>query len=230
MIKNRSSLAVKGSRTVRQVVYEKLYEAIVTGRLMPGQRLYEQELAIEMGVSRTPVREALRELERAKLVKSIAHRGVIVNYLTLEEAIEVYEVRSQLEALVFRKAAHNATEAELDEIEKSITDLELTIDKGTPVEILKVADDFHRLVAAASKHKIAIEMLNSLSSYISLLRAELVPLRNRPEDTLIEHRAIFAALKARDADAAARAAVEHIEKIKEAFVANMKALNKRNDP
>ncbi len=222
MDKKQSSLTVKGGRTIRETVYKKLYKAIMEGHFMPGQRLYERELALEMGVSRTPVREALRELEQVKLVKSEAHRGVVVNYLTLEEAIEVYEARSQLEALVARKAAQKATEKELQEMEKTLDELELALQKKLPSGYIKIAEEFHRLVAIASKHRIATDMLDSLSNYINLLRAELVPLRNRPEETLVEHRAILTALKARDSAAAEKAVRLHIQKIMEVFISKMK--------
>lgn len=209
-------LRISGPTTVREMVYDKLREAIVCGFFRPGQRLRERDLERELGVSRTPIREAIRQLELERLVVSAPYRGVVVAELSRQEAEEVYQVRAALEGLVSRLAAQRATPDSLARIEEALVAFEQAVERDVAEDEQVANRRFHRAIAEASGHRLAQSLLQRVEGYMGLLSAVTLVSRSRPADSRLEHRAIFQAIADGDAERAYQAAVDHVSRMCEA--------------
>ncbi len=198
---------------VREATYEKLKQALVEGGLNPGERLSEPELAERLGVSRTPVREALVRLAQEGLVELLPGRGAWVRELTPEEVHEVYEVRAALEAEAARLAALRAGAHEL----AALAEAEAALRRLPPEDRAgqtRADARFHATLVALSKNRELERLFHQLDAKLALAR-RFSRDENQSPKTLAEHRAIVEAIRAGDADAAARAARAHIERFKD---------------
>ena len=201
-------------KPIKEIVLAKLRTDIISGRYKPGQRLIERELAEQMNVSRTPVREALSKLEQEKLVTTTSYKGVIVTELSLKEVRDIFECRIALEALVAKLAAKNATAIELEHLERIVE--AARTDHGTEA-LIGFNSDFHKLIAQASHNERLLHMLVSLQTQISLLRVTSLSVEGRPVANLEEHRDIFRAIKNRRPEVAEAMMKNHIELVGESI-------------
>lgn len=199
-------LSVTKNETIRMKTLNVLREAIIAGRLAPGQKLIERDLCEQTGVSRSSIREALRNLESERLVESLDTKGVIVARLTPEIAAEIYEVRAALDSEAALHFAERATDAEIAELEKTFTTLQ-----NTPVEndddFLATSNRFYSIIYAGARNETAKQVMQSLGARIALLRATTTrraPVERR-HGTVELMGKIFVALKSRDGQAAALA-------------------------
>ena len=197
---------------VREAAYEKLKRALTEGHLAPGARLSEPELAELLGVSRTPVREALMRLAQEGLVELLPGRGARVRALTPEEVREVYEVRGALEAEAARLAATRHAPADLAALAAAQAELE-ALPPGAQSAQTAADARFHAALVAAAKNRELERLFHQLDAKLALARRFSAD-ENQSPKTLAEHRAILKALKARDPEAAARAARAHVERFK----------------
>ena len=197
---------------IREAVYDRLKSAIVEGELAPGARMLEVELAGKLGVSRTPVREALVRLAQEGLAELLPGRGARVRVLSPAEVSEVYEVRAALEAEAARLAAQRASEGELEELARLEAALH-RIPKTDLAEQTRADTRFHARLVALSKNRELERLFHQLDAKLALARRFSAD-ENQSPKTLAEHRAILEALKARDPEAAARAARAHVERFK----------------
>lgn len=191
---------------VREQLIQNLRQAIIEMRLRPGQKLVERELIEDTGVSRTSVREALRQLAAEGLVKTIPHKGTFVARPTPEEAQELFDIRVQLESLAARRFAERATEQQIDELKATLAQLAETADvQGR----LKVKDNFYRILGSCTPT--TYEMLSGLHMRITALRATSLSQTGRPGTSLLELEAIVRAIANRDPDGAATASAYHVQ-------------------
>lgn len=194
-------------RTVHEAVAEALRKAIYLGELPGGTRLNQDEIAAKFGVSRIPVREALRQLEAEGLVQIIPHRGAVVSTLSPEELRELYEIRITLESLAVRRAIPNVTMDVVQELERLLAELERTED---PLTWLDLNREFHNALYAPSGLKRLCHLIDTLrrntERYLRIYVGPLgrIPLAQR------EHRKILEAYRERDADTAVAALQEHL--------------------
>jgi DNA-binding GntR family transcriptional regulator len=172
------------------------------------------ELAEGLGVSNTPVREAIRQLEKDGLVETIPHRGNFVKKMSPEEVCEIYDVRMVLEALAARLAVDMFTPEQLKWIETKVEEYERAFDNDDISLGLEVDFAFHDLIAQASGNKTLLEMLRGLATRIHALR-HIDRGKTRRRESLKDHKAIYQALKKRDAKKAEEAITQHIRKGKE---------------
>lgn len=193
---------------LRQQVVQRLREAIAEGHFRPGDRLVERELCELLGVSRTSLREALRELENDGIVTSLANRGVIVSTISDQSAREVYEVRGLLEALIARRFAEHASAAQMAELGRRIDELAQAYAAQQGVVGAKQA--FYEALLAGADHQLAASMLRGIQLRASQLRVMTLSDPERARHSIAEIRALFKALKRRDPDAAAEAALQHV--------------------
>ncbi|MFO1327972.1 MAG: GntR family transcriptional regulator [Rubrivivax sp.] len=193
---------------LRQQVVQRLRGAIAEGHFRPGDRLVERELCEQLGVSRTSLREALRELENDGIVTSLANRGVIVSTISDQSAREVYEVRGLLEALIARRFAEHASAAQLAELGQRIDALAQAYASQDGVVTAKHA--FYEALMAGADHQLAASMLRGIQLRASQLRVMTLSDPERARHSIAEIRALFKALKRRDPDAAAAAALQHV--------------------
>lgn len=200
--------------TLTSRVYEVLKNKILSMELPPGTRLKDGELAKGLGVSNTPIREAIRQLEKDGLVETIPHRGNFVKKMSPEEVCEIYDVRMVLEALAARLAVDMFTPEQLKWIETKVEEYERAFDNDDISLGLEVDFAFHDLIAQASGNKTLLEMLRGLATRIHTLR-HMDRGKTRRRESLKDHKAIYQALKERDAKKAEEAITQHISKGKE---------------
>ena len=197
--------------SIADQVYEKLEREILSGKYPRGELLSEQRLSAELGVSRTPVREAIRRLEQDYILED-SPRGVIVVGISREEMLEMYEIRLQLEGLMARRAAENVTEEQLGEMRDTL-DLQhfyLERERRDSSDQIKNLDSrFHELLYAACGSRTYYDLLVRLHKRITKFRMASVRKRSRAEESIREHEAIYAALAAHDPEQAQQAVLNH---------------------
>lgn len=202
--------------------YQRVREALVGGNFAPGQALFESHLAVKLGMSRTPVREALRLLAREGYIETNPARGYLVPRLTLDDIREIFEIRESLESLASRSAAARATDAEIAELAElcdayqAAQDLEQWAELGTR---------FHNTILAASRNRRLAATLDALKDQILVARrSSLHGAEQRHHDALLEHRAMLDAIRARDLDRAEHSARVHVRRSFEAILRTPDAL------
>jgi GntR family transcriptional regulator, trigonelline degradation regulator len=197
---------------LRPQVRDVLREAILTMRFAPGQRLVERELIDMTGVSRTTIREVLRELAAEGLVRTIPQKGAVVVALSPEEAEELYEIREVLEAHLVRRFVTHAPDGQLVALRRAFTELEDVVESGGgTLEILRAKDRLYDVLLAGAGNSALRTSLSQLHARVSLLRAgSLSSDPGRPAQSVGELRGLVKAVEARDGDAAADAMSAHV--------------------
>ncbi len=215
-------LKIRDYKNAREAAFEKIKEAIIKGHFKPGEKLVEQTLAQEMGVSRTPVREAIRRLEAEGFVVSIPRKGVVVSRADKEEIVQLYSIRAELEGLAARWAIENADEDDIRKLDEAISRMEETAASGDLDGVVQSNALFHDAIAQASKSRILCTLLKTLQDNIQRFRFRSLHLPGRPEAALAEHKEIVAAIKEKKAEEADRLLKEHLQNACAAALAHMK--------
>lgn len=195
---------------IRSRVLDNLRQAIIERELAPGQRLIERELVELTGVSRTSIREALRELAAEGLVTTIPNKGTIVAQVTAEEARQLYQVRSALEALAGRLFVENATPAQRRALSSAFKAVERAAGKGAPAW-LAAKDKFYDVLFEGGGNEALRSIASTLHARISRLRSLSLTRPGRATESMAELAEIVAAVTANDADGAAKACSHHVE-------------------
>ena len=192
-------------------VYGWIKGAIQQGRLKPGQRLREEALAQELGVSRTPVREALRRLEAEGLIEPLPRQGLVVRNPPEEDLADLCVVREALEGLAGRLAAQSITRAELYRLEELYTETERAVRAGDVGRLAALNDEFHRVVWQASRNRYLARQLHQLREFIFRVQGRTtLDYPGRAVEMLREHRALLDAIRSADTETAERVAREHM--------------------
>jgi DNA-binding GntR family transcriptional regulator len=194
---------------IRSQVVDNLRQAILDRRLEPGRRLIERELVELTGVSRTSVREALRELAAEGLVTAIPNKGTVVTSVSPQEAQQLYQVRSALEALAGRLFVQHASAAQRKALARALERIEKLTAKGQPV--LAAKDAFYDTLFEGGGNDALRSVIAGLHARVSVLRSLSLSVPGRAEKSSDELRAIVDAVEAGDADAAAAACAKHVE-------------------
>ena len=208
-------LAVQVNRVaapVREQVFDQLRQAIVEMRLKPEQRLVERELIEQTGVSRTTIREVLRQLAAEGLVTTIPHKGTVVASPSVERAAELYEVRAVLEGMAARQFAERATDVHLRALRRAFEGIERRAKSGRPNSqaMLEAKRHFYDALFEGAANGTIQSLVESLQARVTVLRAASLSQPGRAAKTVEEVRAIVEALERRDGDAAAAACVHHV--------------------
>ena len=198
---------------LREVVFVTLRRQILTGELKPGERLMEIALAQRLGVSRTPIREAIRKLENEGLVVIAPRRGAHVAKITTQELNDVLEVRKTLEILAIRKACKQIREIELADLKRREKEFADLIESGSSdINALGDADAaFHDVIYLATRNRRLIQILNNLHEQMYRFRIEYLKEEDARKRLVAEHEEIMQALKSRDEEACVRLIGEHID-------------------
>lgn len=197
--------------------YEDLRQAIVSGELLPGERLLEEDLSARLGLGRAAIRMALVRLEHDGLVERERHRGARVRRVSEREAVEILEARSALEGLAARHAALNAGDAAIAALREIIAEMRGLREAGDLLGLSDVNARLHAGILEASGHETAKRLSRTLSSQIVRFQYRTVLLPRRPDRSLAEHSAIVEAIAARDADAAEAAMQRHLLRVADAL-------------
>lgn len=205
------NLMVSGSPSLRKRVADTLRNAIAQGEFNPGERLVERVLCERTGVSRTSLREALRELENEGLVTNLPNRGVIIATLTRKEAKAIFDVRAALEAMVCRLFCEMATVEQMAECQQSFEGVIKAYEAGVPREMITAKSQFYDVLLAGVGNEIADRTLRSVHLRVSQLRMTSLFSEDRRRSSLVEMRALVLCLMARDGKCAEQLSRHHVE-------------------
>jgi DNA-binding GntR family transcriptional regulator len=198
-------------RSLGQDVYGKLKQAIVKGDLPPDSRLIESRMANVMGISRTPVREAIHKLEREGLLRHNPSGGFFVVGLTRSDIEETFGIRSVLESYAARlAAAHHKGEEELDPLEQKIHKYQLHLDRGDLKALLRINTEFHDLLYALSRSPRLIKMINDLQDQIYRFRQVLLKAEGNARISNEDHKLMLKLISKRDLEGVESLVREHI--------------------
>ncbi|GAA4023545.1 GntR family transcriptional regulator [Allokutzneria multivorans] len=207
---------------VRDQVLDQLRQAIVQTRLRPGQRLVERELIEQTGVSRTTIREVLRQLAAEGLVTTVPHKGTVVTSVSPKQAAELYEVRAVLEGMAGRLFAQRATEKQLREIRKAFEEIEKCATAVKPkVTMLAAKSRFYGALFDGAGNDVAQEVIEGLQARVTSLRSLSLAQEGRTAVAVEELREIVEAAEARDADRTEAACVHHVNQAAATVLAAM---------
>ena len=210
---------------LREVVCETLREAIRSGVLKPGERLMEIQLADELGVSRTPVREAMRKLELEGYVIMLPRRGTYVANISIRDINEVFEIRTTLDALASGLAAERITEEELEQLERLLVSIGENIETRNMKKVVEDDMEFHDILYKASRNQRLVGIISNLREQMTRFRSMSMSYPGRLKKTLEEHRRLVEAIAQRDVELAQKLAVEHMENSEQTLLIDMEAIH-----
>lgn len=199
--------------SLRGRVFQKIREDILNGVYKENEELRENTIAKALGVSRTPVREALRQLELEGLVKIIPNKGAFVTGISPQDVKDIYAIRSLLEGMCARWATEHISEEQLDELEEVILLSEFHIKKAQGEKTQQVTEldgKFHEILYEASNSRILKHVLSDFHKYVRLARKASVTKESRAQKSIEEHKSILQAIKNKDADLAEALANQHM--------------------
>lgn len=194
-------------------VFQKIREDILKGRYKEHDELRENTIGKELGVSRTPVREALRQLELEGLVAIIPNKGAYVTGISNKDIWDIYRIRTLLEGLCARWAAKHITDEQIEELEETVLLSEFQMKKGDKYSTDQVAGldgKFHAILYEASESRMLAHVLSDFHKYVQAARKSSIVSEERAKKSIQEHKMILQAIKDRDADLAEKLANEHI--------------------
>ncbi|WP_196594743.1 GntR family transcriptional regulator [Pectinatus sottacetonis] len=206
---------------LREVVFETLRNAIRTGLLKPGQRLMEIHLAEKLGVSRTPVREAIRKLELEGYVIMMPRRGTYVANLSIRDVNEVFEIRTALDSLASGLAAERISEDELEELQRLLVQIGEYIEENNMNKIVEIDTKFHDLLYKASRNNRLVGIISNLREQLTRFRTKSMSYPGRLRETLEEHRRIVDTIAQGNVSDAQKAAEKHMEKSEQTLLKSM---------
>ena len=204
--------------SLRGRVFQIIRERILTGHYKENEELREAVLGEELGVSRTPVREALRQLELEGLVEIIPNKGAYVTGITKKDVQDIYAIRSLLEGLSARWATEHIAQEQLDRMEELILLSEFHSQKKSGEQedqVVALDGSFHEILYEASNSRILHHVLSDFHKYVQIARKDSVHKKDRAEKSIAEHKAILQAIRDHDADLAEQLADEHIRHVME---------------
>lgn len=211
--KMENFLKIEGYELLSQKVYRVLKTEIVKGNLKPGVKLLEDKIANQMGVSRTPVREALRELAAEGFVEMTPNQGMIVTTVSLEDLKEVLQIRGVLEGLATYLAAKMITREDIIKLERIINKMNICIIKDDTLAFSDLNADFHDLILKICGNKRLIRICSNLSDRAHRFRIRSLSIPGRLKYALKEHREILEALKKKDSEQADKLSQKHIKNV-----------------
>jgi DNA-binding GntR family transcriptional regulator len=218
-----SPIRLEGYQPLRDMVFDVLMNAIMMGQLQPGERLLEVQLAEEMGVSRTPVREAIRRLELEGFVVMVPRKGAYVAGLSVNDVESVYEIRTALETLAVKLAAQRMEEEDFEQLDDLAKQMEQTWQEGNNENWVLLDARFHELLYKFSRNDRLVQMMGNIMEQLS--RYRIISLANVEvrHNSLHEHKELIDALRRRDSEAAEKAAAKHIENTKLSLIDMLQA-------
>ena len=204
------SIGDSNKNTLFQSVYDEIAKNILDGTLKPGESLTEHRLSEELGVSRTPIREALRRLEQNDLIRYIPNKGAVVVGISDKDIADVYEIRMLIEGLAAEWAAERITDEELSRLRDIVELQEYYASKKDFEQVLSLDSRFHDVLYDACRSRILCHVLETFHGYVIRVRGLSLKSNSRIINSVEEHRAIYEALAAHDAKKAGELLSRHI--------------------
>lgn len=210
MLEDTYNMKINEYLPLRDIVFQTLRNAIITGEFQPGERLMETQLAEKLGVSRTPIREAIRKLELEGLVIMVPRKGAQVAQFTEKDIQDVLEVRAALEALAAKLACKRMDDRSFLKLQLAIAEYSYAA-KNKDLETMIEKDvEFHDIICNATQNDKLIQMFNNLKEQVNRYRITYIKNAEDSETVVAEHTAILQALQNRDEETASSLASKHI--------------------
>ena len=206
---------LQNHRPLREIVYEELKREILVGEIAPGTRMMKIELADEMGVSRTPVREAIRKLEKEGLVTIEPRKGAYASDVSIKDMVDVLEVREDLEAMAAAMAAQKVNKDEKQALIEATMEYKEAVESERTEDIIRCDEKFHQLIVNYSGNKTLIQLFSQVQELALRFRYLYYDDFSRYERMPMEHREIEEAILSGDYEKARVAAGEHVKKLKQ---------------
>jgi DNA-binding GntR family transcriptional regulator len=207
---------------LRDVVFNTLRQEILTGKLKPGERLMEIHLANKLGVSRTPIREAIRKLELEGLVVMIPRRGAEVAQITLKSLEDVMEVRRALDVLAIELACERMSNDDLEKLHVACENFNVAVKTKDTRKIAEADVEFHDIIVASTGNSRLIQLVNNLSEQMYRYRFEYLK-DDTTHDTLKkEHLEMYLSIVRKDKETAAKTVKKHIDNQEQAIIKQLK--------
>ena len=207
---------------LRELVFTTLRQAILKGELQPGERLMEIQLAEKMGVSRTPIREAIRKLAAEGLVTMIPRKGAIVAGISEKMLKDVLRVRMTLEKMAYECAFENITDEAIENLKAAEAEFESAVESGDLVSIAEADEKFHFIIYTAAGNDKLLEILTNLKENMYRYRMEYAKNRGVRSELIEDHRAIVNTLADRDAENGLKLVEKHISSQEKAVLEKLK--------
>ena len=227
MEKRLAPVKLDSYQPLREVVCESLRDAIRRGVLKPGERLMEIQLSEELGVSRTPVREAIRKLEQEGYVIMMPRRGTYVATMSIRDINEIFEIRTALESLSNGLAAERITEEELEHLQRLLVIIGGYIKENDIEKIVDTDIEFHDLLYHAARNTRLVGIISNLRDQLTRFRTLSMSYPGRLEATLEEHREIVEAIAQGNVEVARKAAEKHMENSEKTLLQAMDIVSKQ---
>lgn len=209
------NFSLQNHRPLREIVYEELKRQIMVGEIAPGTRMMEVDLADEMGVSRTPVREAIRKLEKEGLVTIEPRRGAYASDISAKEMVDVLEVRQDLEGMAAGLAAQKIKGSDRDQLMEVTRLYREAVESGDVEEIIKRDEEFHKYIVGLSDNKTLIKMVSQVQELALRFRYIYYEDFSRFKNQPVEHQQIVEAILSGDTESARRYADAHVSRLKD---------------
>lgn len=217
-----SKVNLNDYKPLREVIFNTLREAIIVGELKPGERLMEVQLAEKMGVSRTPVREAIRKLELEGLVDMLPRKGAHVADLSVKDIMDVLEVRSTLDGLASRLSAERITDEELKELKHVQAQFVNYVEKENLQGSIKKDVEFHDVIYRSSRNDKLIQIANNLREQVQRFRVIYIKDYSSTRELIKEHVDILEGITKKDPELAQKYAQKHILNQEETIIKAIK--------
>lgn len=200
------------TKSIRDVVYERLKDAIISGQYKPGHHLKERELAKLYGISTTPLKEALRRLEQEGLVTTSARRGTFVSSDIMNSVEEINWARSALEGVAARLAALKISDDEISQLGAVVDQMKLFTEQKNVEQLLSLNADFHKRIRTYAKNNYIYQQIEAIHSFDRSFRRQALSHEDELERGFLEHVQIYRQICARNADEAEHAMISHIRR------------------
>ena len=211
------------SRPIREIAYEVLKKAIITGEIPAGERIVETDYADRLHISRTPLREALRKLERDGLVEYVMRRGVIVHAFTTEDVEQIYTIRNCLEMLTLPDIIEKATPEDIAHLRELLVKMDELNAKNDVEALSPVAREFHTAITAISGKNRILRVIEGQDEYIRRFSAMAIKQEDRRNEANEEHHRLVDLIEQKDLPAFEALMKQHIERSKECCLAALAA-------
>jgi DNA-binding GntR family transcriptional regulator len=208
-------------KTREELVTDAIRRAILRGRFRPGDKLNQEDLAGELGVSRSPVREALRTLAAEELVISYPHRGVVVIERSAAELQELLHIRILLEGSAARRAAPQMDDARLAQLDNMIVEAQ---GSGDTERVLELNNIFHTTIYEAAEQPVMVDLIQKLRNKIAPYNRVYLDMAGQKEEAWNDHRRIYEACVARDGERAEAETKRHLERVFSAIATSIKPI------
>ncbi len=210
--------AIKQPESLAKMAYEAIRKSILSGQWKIGELYNEKAIAADLGISRTPVREALLELASQDLIIFLPRRGLMVNRFTRRDVDEIFEVRKAIEIAALEKITNAAPPFDLFEIEQSLLNQRKAVKYKDYEAFLEADRLFHTSFSELTNNRRLIAILENIRDMIHIMGAKALALEGRALEVIEEHQAIFEAVRRGNSEEAHRAMAYHLDRSKEAVV------------